>query len=238
GVSRQRTAHQEPPRPEDGCPREPVAAETPHLRAAPQLVLSLCRDSRGADVLAPTRRPRAGRQHLHPADAEGADPNEHPVGECHQRSERVDWAAHCPRDARRRTGSSGARGPESPGIHATRETIAKSLEGTWQPDLLFVLQQEVAMYDAYQQRIAECDHALEQHLKGFADKGTGAPPAGEPAARPERGCARVPSGGGNRAAMPRSLTWAVNCTASAASTSRGSTASMSAWLRPSSAKSA
>ena len=57
-----------------------------------------------------------------------------------------------------------------PGIHATRDTIAKSLEGTWQPDLLFVLQQEVAMYDAYQQRIAECDQALEQHLKGVADK--------------------------------------------------------------------
>jgi transposase len=57
-----------------------------------------------------------------------------------------------------------------PGIHATRDTIAKSLEGTWQPDLLFVLEQEVAMYDAYQQRIAECDQALEQHLKGFADK--------------------------------------------------------------------
>ena len=36
-----------------------------------------------------------------------------------------------------------------PGIHATRDTIAKSLEGTWQPDLLFVLQQEVAMFDAY-----------------------------------------------------------------------------------------
>ena len=26
------------------------------------------------------------------------------------------------------------------------------------------------MYDAYQQRIAECDHEPEQHLKGFADK--------------------------------------------------------------------
>jgi transposase len=57
-----------------------------------------------------------------------------------------------------------------PGIHATRDTIAKSLEGTWQPDLSFVLQQEVAMYDAYQERIAECDRALERHLKGVADK--------------------------------------------------------------------
>ena len=67
-----------------------------------------------------------------------------------------------------------------PGIHATRDTIAKSLEGTWQPDLLFVLQQEVVMYDAYQQRIAECDQALEQHLKGFADKVADAAPDSEP----------------------------------------------------------
>src|SRR5215471_2310492 len=56
-----------------------------------------------------------------------------------------------------------------PGIHASHDIIAKSLEGTWQPDLVFVLQQEVAMYDAYQERIAECDQALQDHLKGFAD---------------------------------------------------------------------
>jgi transposase len=62
-----------------------------------------------------------------------------------------------------------------PGVHATRDEIAKSLEGTWQPDLLFVLQQEVAMYDIYQQRIAECDQALERHLQGFADKGANTP---------------------------------------------------------------
>jgi hypothetical protein len=67
-----------------------------------------------------------------------------------------------------------------PGIHATQETIAKSLEGTWQPDLLFVLQQEVAMYDAYQQRIAECDQALERHLKGFVDKVADTAPDREP----------------------------------------------------------
>lgn len=70
----------------------------------------------------------------------------------------------------------GERDPQAlaalshPGIHASRETIAKSLEGTWQPELVFVLQQEVALYDAYQQRIIECDHALEQHLRAFADK--------------------------------------------------------------------
>lgn len=72
----------------------------------------------------------------------------------------------------------GERDPQAlatlshPGIHASRDTIAKSLEGTWRSDLLFVLQQEVTMSDAYQQRIAECDQALEHHLKGFADKST------------------------------------------------------------------
>jgi transposase len=65
-----------------------------------------------------------------------------------------------------------------PGIHASRETIAKSLEGTWQPDLLFVLQQEVTMYDAYLQRITECDQALEGHLHGFAAKVPATMPAG------------------------------------------------------------
>jgi hypothetical protein len=37
------------------------------------------------------------------------------------------------------------------------------------PELLFVLQQEVAMYDTYQQRIAECDQQLQEHLTSFAN---------------------------------------------------------------------
>src|SRR5437773_3797865 len=80
----------------------------------------------------------------------------------------------------------GERDPEKlaalshPGIHATRQTIARSLEGTWQPDLVFVLQQEVAMYDSYQQRIAECDRELEQHLKRITDKMADTAPDGEP----------------------------------------------------------
>src|ERR1700675_193628 len=56
-----------------------------------------------------------------------------------------------------------------PQIRASREEIAKSLEGNWRPELLFVLQQEVEMYDTYQRRIAECDQELEAHLKSFAD---------------------------------------------------------------------
>ena len=54
-----------------------------------------------------------------------------------------------------------------PRIHASREEVAKSLEGNWRPELLFVLQQEVEMYDAYQQRIDECDQQLQKHLATF-----------------------------------------------------------------------
>jgi transposase len=54
-------------------------------------------------------------------------------------------------------------------IRATREEIAKSLEGNWRPELIFVVQQQLEMYDIYQRRIAECDKKLEQHLSIFAD---------------------------------------------------------------------
>jgi transposase len=56
-----------------------------------------------------------------------------------------------------------------PRIHASREEVAKSLEGNWRPELLFVLQQELAMYDTYQKRIAECDQQLQKHLASFAN---------------------------------------------------------------------
>jgi len=54
-------------------------------------------------------------------------------------------------------------------IQASHEEIAKSLEGNWRPELVFVLQQEVDLYDTYQQRIAECDQQIEKHLATFAD---------------------------------------------------------------------
>jgi hypothetical protein len=56
-----------------------------------------------------------------------------------------------------------------PLIRASREEIARSLEGNWRPELLFLLKQEMEMYDTYQRRMAECDRELEEHLKSFAD---------------------------------------------------------------------
>jgi hypothetical protein len=70
----------------------------------------------------------------------------------------------------------GERDPEKlaalrdPRIRASHEQIAKSLEGTWRPELLFVLKQEVDMYDTYLLRLTECDRALQAHLQRFAAK--------------------------------------------------------------------
>jgi len=72
-----------------------------------------------------------------------------------------------------------------PRIHARKEEIAKSLEGNWRQELLFVLQQEVDMYDIYQRRIAECDQQLQKHLAHFAD--TVPPPAKAEEAQKKKG---------------------------------------------------
>src|SRR6202165_1989277 len=74
-----------------------------------------------------------------------------------------------------RTILAGERDPKQlaelshPQIRASREEIARSLEGNWRSELLFLLKQEMEMYDTYQRRIAECDRELEAHLKNFAD---------------------------------------------------------------------
>jgi hypothetical protein len=74
------------------------------------------------------------------------------------------------------------------------------------------------MYDAYLQRIDECDQALEQHLKTFADKERDPAASDERVPAPGSGAVQGPSGDGKRAATRRSLTSVRNSTASAAST--------------------
>ena len=54
-----------------------------------------------------------------------------------------------------------------PRIQASPEEVAKSLEGNWRPELLFLVKQEVDTYDTYQKRIAECDEQLQQQLASF-----------------------------------------------------------------------
>jgi len=134
----------------------------------------------------------------------------------------------------------GERDPQAlaalshPAIHASRDTLANSLEGTWRADLVFVLQQEVTMYDAYLHRIEECDQALQQHLTGFADKTADST---DPEARPPR-VTRASNAAGRRAVTRRRSTWGASCTGSVASTGRASMASRSASPRRLSARSA
>jgi transposase len=83
----------------------------------------------------------------------------------------------------------GERNPQKlaelshPRIEASREEIAKSLEGNWRPELVFVLRQEVEMYDTYQRRIAECDQQLQKHLASFGDTVLPQSPEAEPRER-------------------------------------------------------
>src|SRR5436305_2603018 len=55
-------------------------------------------------------------------------------------------------------------------IQASQEEIAKSLEGNWRTELLFLLRQEREIYLEYRKRIGECDEALQKHRKTLADR--------------------------------------------------------------------
>jgi transposase len=58
----------------------------------------------------------------------------------------------------------------APEVKASREDIAKSLEGNWRKELLFVLRQQVELYQVYQEKIADCDLQLRKHLESFESK--------------------------------------------------------------------
>ena len=60
-------------------------------------------------------------------------------------------------------------------VQASEEQIARSLEGSWQPDLLFLLKQEQKGYEFCQKQMAECDRQLAQYLQERKDRSQGAP---------------------------------------------------------------
>ena len=79
-----------------------------------------------------------------------------------------------------------------PRIKASPEEIAKSLQGNWRPELLFVLQQELEMYDTYQRRIAECDQQLQKHLAQFTDNALPTRPKAEPTGKKTKPAKNAP----------------------------------------------
>src|ERR1700752_4597768 len=50
-------------------------------------------------------------------------------------------------------------------VKASEEEIARSLEGNWQEDLLFMLKQEQDGYEFCQKQMSECDHRLQQKIQ-------------------------------------------------------------------------
>jgi transposase len=55
-------------------------------------------------------------------------------------------------------------------VRASREEIARSLEGNWREELLFVLKQSLELYNLYTRKIAECDQRIDRHLKTMTSK--------------------------------------------------------------------
>ena len=57
-----------------------------------------------------------------------------------------------------------------PEVKATPDEIAKSLEGNWRAELLFVLRQHIELYRIYQEKITDCDFQLRKHLGSLGSK--------------------------------------------------------------------
>jgi hypothetical protein len=62
-------------------------------------------------------------------------------------------------------------------VRASREEVARSLEGHWREDVLFELQQAVDSYHFAQQQMQECDGKLENYLASLPARMLDIPPA-------------------------------------------------------------
>ena len=62
-------------------------------------------------------------------------------------------------------------------IKSSKKDIEKALTGDYREEHLFVLKQELALYDMYQQQIGECDQQIEQYLQQFQKQVIDLPPS-------------------------------------------------------------
>lgn len=58
-------------------------------------------------------------------------------------------------------------------IHASVETVTKSLVGDYRAEHIFTLNQSLKAYRHYQQLIVDCDQEVQQRIQGFGSKGDG-----------------------------------------------------------------
>jgi transposase len=59
--------------------------------------------------------------------------------------------------------------------HASKDEFVAALTGNYRPEHVFVLRQNLELFDIYQSKLADCDAAIEAHLKQLNDQIT--PPA-------------------------------------------------------------
>src|SRR5271167_4865434 len=52
-------------------------------------------------------------------------------------------------------------------IKATPEEVANSLLGNWRDELIFIVEENLALYGVYQEKIERCDQRIEHHLKSM-----------------------------------------------------------------------
>lgn len=59
--------------------------------------------------------------------------------------------------------------------NSSERVIAKALEGTWQPEHIFALQQALELYDFYKKQIIACESRIQRHLDNLEDRSNGTP---------------------------------------------------------------
>ncbi len=68
-------------------------------------------------------------------------------------------------------------------IKASTDDIAAALTGDYRAEQLFILQQELQLYEIYKQQMSACDIEIERHLNDFIDK---VDPNDDPPPKPKR----------------------------------------------------
>ena len=82
----------------------------------------------------------------------------------------------------------------NPACKSSTETIAKALTGTWNDELLFVLQQALVIYDAYTAQIAVCDTRIEAFVATMESRAVPQAPLPDlPPAKPDSHSKNAPA---------------------------------------------
>jgi transposase len=80
-----------------------------------------------------------------------------------------------------------------PRIKRSANELAAAWEGNYREDLLFVLKQELSLYQTYQQQIQQCDQQIEAYLKQLEAEVETPPPLSPPKSKPKKPKGNAPA---------------------------------------------